>query len=175
MWEQSSSQWGEQMALLELTAWRMIIFVIRTMCLSGMNRLGMTVRERRVVVDATCGLAGKRKIDSLHNWALGKEERSWFLSSFIRVSVNIFIMFIAFSYVFSQCSSLIHCHQGTPTKPGKKSGNVGSITREIMDRKPDKDGNHYPTRVQCYITVTKTANSNHEWTNLILKKVIYTK
>ena len=37
---------------------------------------------------------------------------------------------------------------------------------------PDKDGNPYPTRDQCYITCTKTANSNQEWTNLILKKVI---
>ena len=37
---------------------------------------------------------------------------------------------------------------------------------------PDKDGNPYPTREQCYITCTKTANSNQEWTNLILKKVI---
>ena len=38
--------------------------------------------------------------------------------------------------------------------------------------KLDKDGNPYPTREQCYITVTKTANSNQEHTNLILKKVI---
>jgi len=29
--------------------------------------LGTTVGERRVVVDATCGLTGKRKIDALHN------------------------------------------------------------------------------------------------------------
>jgi hypothetical protein len=41
-----------------------------------------------------------------------------------------------------------------------------------MHRLPDKDGNPYPTRDQCYITCTKTANSNQEWTNLILKKVI---
>ena len=41
-----------------------------------------------------------------------------------------------------------------------------------MQRLPDKDGNPYPTREQCYITCTKTANSNQEWTNLILKKVI---
>ena len=36
----------------------------------------------------------------------------------------------------------------------------------------DKQGNNYPAREDCYITVTKTANSNQEWTNLILKKVI---
>ena len=41
-----------------------------------------------------------------------------------------------------------------------------------MHRLPDKDGNPYPTRDQCYITCTKTTNSNQEWTNLILKKVI---
>ena len=39
-------------------------------------------------------------------------------------------------------------------------------------RKPDVNGNPYPTREECYITVSKTANSNEHLTNLILKKVI---
>ena len=54
----------------------------------------------------------------------------------------------------------------------EKYGNKASITFEIRHRLPDKQGNHYPSREQCYITTTKTANSNQEWTNLILKKVI---
>ena len=39
-------------------------------------------------------------------------------------------------------------------------------------RKPDVNGNPYPTREECYIIVSKTANSNEHLTNLILKKVI---
>ena len=41
-----------------------------------------------------------------------------------------------------------------------------------MTRKPDVNGNPYPTREECYIIVSKTANSNEHLTNLILKKVI---
>jgi len=41
-----------------------------------------------------------------------------------------------------------------------------------MYGKLDKEGDPYPIREQCSITVTKTANSNQEWTNLILKRVI---
>ena len=58
------------------------------------------------------------------------------------------------------------------TKAGKKYGNVASITHEIAYRTPNKEGNPYHTREHCYITVTKTAISNQEWTNLMLKKVI---
>ena len=47
-----------------------------------------------------------------------------------------------------------------------------SITYEIKNRIPDKHGNNNPTREDCYITVTKTANSNLEYTNLILKQII---
>ena len=65
-----------------------------------------------------------------------------------------------------------HDAPGAPAKPGKKCGNKASITYEIKNRLPDKEGNPYPTRNQCYITCTKTANSNQEHTNLILKKVI---
>jgi hypothetical protein len=62
--------------------------------------------------------------------------------------------------------------KGAPAKPGKKYGNKASITYEIKNRLPDKNGNTYPTREKCYIIVSKTANSNQELTNLVLKKVI---
>ena len=41
-----------------------------------------------------------------------------------------------------------------------------------MMRKPDVNGNPYPMREECYIIISKTANSNEHLTNLILKKAI---
>ena len=41
-----------------------------------------------------------------------------------------------------------------------------------MTRKPDVNSNPYPTREDCYIIVSKTANLDEHLTNLILKKVI---
>jgi len=76
------------------------------------------------------------------------------------------------AYIFSHCACSFNWYQGATAKPGKTCGSVASITYEMRHRKPDKEGNPYPTLEQCYITVTKTANSNQEWTNLILKKVI---
>ena len=64
------------------------------------------------------------------------------------------------------CSYVMH----QDLLPGKTRGNKASITYE--NRLPDKNSNPYPTRKQCYITCTKTANSNQEHTILILKKVI---
>ena len=58
------------------------------------------------------------------------------------------------------------------TKKRAKHGNIKSVTYEIAHRLPDKNGELYPTREECYITVAKTANSNQDLTNLILKKVI---
>ena len=57
-----------------------------------------------------------------------------------------------------------------PAKPGKNCGNKASIAYENM--LPDNNSNPYPTREQCYITCTKTANSNQEHAILINKKVI---
>ena len=54
----------------------------------------------------------------------------------------------------------------------EKCGNKASITYECKNRLPDKDGNPYPTHEECYMTCVKTANSNHDLTNLIPKKVI---
>ena len=59
-----------------------------------------------------------------------------------------------------------------PALPGKKCGNASSGIDGISGRKPDKYGNPYPKRDQCYITTAKTANSNKTLTKLILKKVI---
>ena len=63
-------------------------------------------------------------------------------------------------------------YEAAPVKPGKKCGNCASVTYEIKNRLPDKDGNPYPSRDKCYIVVSKTANSNKDYTKLILKKVI---
>ena len=68
-------------------------------------------------------------------------------------------------YIFSHCACSFNWYQGATAKPGKTCGSVASITYEMRHRKPDKEGNPYPTLEQCYITVTKTANSNQEWTN----------
>ena len=58
-------------------------------------------------------------------------------------------------------------------KSGQKCGNSASITREIKDRLPDSQGNHYPPRDKCYITVSKTANSSAELAVVYLKKVLF--
>ena len=83
--------------------------------------------------------------------------------------ICLIIMIETLHLTISVCS---HDAPATPAKPDTKCGNKAAVTYEIMHRLPDKDGNPYPTRDQCHITCTKTANSNQEWTNLILKKVI---
>ena len=45
---------------------------------------------------------------------------------------------------------------------------------EIRNRLPDNNGNPYPTREEFYINVSETANSNHEYKKLIVKKFILT-
>ena len=59
-----------------------------------------------------------------------------------------------------------------PAPPDKKYVNAIFVTAEIRDRKPDKDGNPYPKREECYINLSKTENSNKTLTKLILKEVI---
>ena len=56
--------------------------------------------------------------------------------------------------------------------PGKKFGNAASSTSGIRGRKHDKNGNPYPKRNQCYITVANTEKSNNNLTKLIPKKVV---
>lgn len=59
------------------------------------------------------------------------------------------------------------------TKPAThKYGNAKSIAREIYERKPDKNGNHYPTRDKAYIVVAEKASSNHVLTKVFLNKII---
>lgn len=66
--------------------------------------------------------------------------------------------------------------KATPVPSGKKCGNRASVTYEIknrhLDECADRDGNKYPSRDKIYMTVAKTANSNKDLTQLILKKVI---
>ena len=71
--------------------------------------------------------------------------------------------------IFHLCSFF---SEADPVKPGKKCGSRASVTYEIKSRLPDKDGNPYPSHDKCYIVVSKTANSNKNYTKLILKKVI---
>src|SRR5210317_299623 len=59
-----------------------------------------------------------------------------------------------------------------PTKSSHKYGSKNSIACEIYERKPDRNGNHYPSREKAYITVASKACSNHLLTNVYLKKVI---
>ena len=91
----------------------------------------------------------------------------WYVIWYIIWYVTWYIIYdLTYDYLF------IWDAPGAPAKPGKKCGNKASITYEIRNRLPDKNGNPYPTLNQCYITCTKTANSNQEHTILILKKVI---
>ena len=62
--------------------------------------------------------------------------------------------------------------KSSPAPQDKKCGNNASVTDEIREPKPDKDGNPYPKRNQCYNTIAKTENYNKIFTKLILKKVI---
>ena len=67
---------------------------------------------------------------------------------------------------------------GEPTKydttksKSHKYGSKNSIAREIYERKPDKNGNHYPPRDKACITISKKTCSNHALTKLYLKKII---
>ncbi len=61
---------------------------------------------------------------------------------------------------------------GAPAKKGTKCGHSKTVTYEIKHRSNDKYGTPYPPRDKCYITVSKTANSNSELTVLYLKKVL---
>ena len=65
-------------------------------------------------------------------------------------------------------------NKSAPDPPGEKCGNSASITAETRENKPYKDKNPYPNNEKCYITVSKTANSNKTSTHIILKKVIPT-
>ena len=57
-------------------------------------------------------------------------------------------------------------------KEGAKHGHKNSVTYEIAHRLPDANGRPYPSREECYIVVSKTANSNQELTELYLRKVV---
>ena len=63
--------------------------------------------------------------------------------------------------------------EGAPAQKGKKCGNTASITYEIKNALPDKNGNEYPSRDKCYIVVSRSANSCAELTVVHLKKVIF--
>ena len=48
--------------------------------------------------------------------------------------------------------------------PGEAHGQKGTVTYEIYHDLPDEWGNHYPPKEKCYVTVSKTANSNGDLT-----------
>ena len=81
------------------------------------------------------------------------------------IPLNLFVSLLLFLFLLSFLLA-------ASIPSGQKSGNRASVTYEIKNRLPDKDGNTYPTREQCYMTVKKTANSDKDLTKLILKKVI---
>ena len=54
----------------------------------------------------------------------------------------------------------------------KNCVDAASVTAEIREHKPDKDGNPFTKREQCYITIATTANPNKTFTEIMLKKVI---
>ena len=62
---------------------------------------------------------------------------------------------------------------GSPAPAGSKCGGANTITYEIKNRLPDKNGLHYPPRDQVYMTCSKTANSNADLTVLYEKKVLF--
>ena len=66
-----------------------------------------------------------------------------------------------------------HCNVGAQTKAGTKYGNVASLTCNIKDHRADSRGDPCPPRLKCYITVSKTANSNDNLTVLYLKKALF--
>ena len=61
--------------------------------------------------------------------------------------------------------------KGVPARPGKKCGRRNSITYKLLNNLPDKWGNKYPNVDECYVTVSKTANSNDLLTVDYLKEV----
>ena len=60
-----------------------------------------------------------------------------------------------------------------PTPAGKTCGHKNTVTYEIVNNVPDKWGNQYPPRNECYISVSETANSNGKLTIDFLDNVFY--
>ena len=69
-------------------------------------------------------------------------------------------------------TSLMEIHN-CPGPFEKKRGNLKSVTAKIKERKADKWGQPYPPWSKCYMTVSKTTNSNAELAILYNKKVLF--